>query len=756
MAYVKLQQPLRGLTDVVSYRAQSSEYTKKCMNVNPFDVYENRLRIGSRQGFCALADFAEGGDASKPAIQGMLAYKIYRNNVFTQRILIVQNGKVFDCNSNGSEKLEVAQVGTENHFGDGSNPINEDFQPDTALSTTAQVEMVQYRSYAYLIDGSNYYQIDLSKRHAVSSNRIGLEHWSEEDSSGGQLDPDDSGGARPAGATLIAVWGARIVLAGFVATPNVWVASKVGEPNDWHAVADNAAGAIGGGTSPQYATLGDQITALHAFGSSGLLLGCRDSIAYMTTDPVLSSSASMELISREVGCLGPRSICGGPEKSVYFIGSDGVYVATPNDFDINRGNRISTGALDGLFRRTDSDDLAASVAVYNEDKQTLTVLLSRSSESFASVHATYDISTSSWWPFQIADSKNNNPTCAVSFKPLPQEKQVTWFAGPQGRISIQPTTGAFHSDGMKVTETNSWSVTESVSAFDSRLLIGPLNDDPSQRLMLRDIRVILQDNEEVLNAGEVTTTFRSSNKFPTNAQLVSGSEYPLKASYTSTQSTVASRVDGNIATIDVFDIEEVQAQDVSNATTVVTNNILSTIEDNFGAATSLTNVPGTSSSTIDGGAHNTSYSATERLYGIGAFDPSGTYLQLTDEANPVLFGPGSWVIYFDQSLGKWHSTYDGVKLFISEASSQLPSTLSDTDLPVDSNTSTLTTTGGVGNDAVNSLFTANLKPSINNALRTRVRSSDLFFQISASGRSWALEDISVDIVPGGPVIKVTS
>ena len=335
MAYLRLQQPLRGVTDVVGYRAQSNDYTKKCMNVAPFDVFENRLRVGSRQGFCALADFAEGGDANKPAIQGMLPYKIYRNNVLVQRILIVQNGKVFDCNASGSDKPQIVQTDNSNHFGDGSNPISSVYQPNVALSTTAKVEMVQYRDRAFIVDGANYYQVVLSKQHGVSSNRIGLEHWSEKNASDAYIDPDAAdgtdvaGGARINSATLIEVWGSRIVLGGFVETPNIWIASTAGDPDDWHPGADAAslpAGAIAGGTSPEFAILGDQITALQTFGSSGLLIACRNSMSYMTTDPVFGN-ASMEMISREVGCLGPRAICGGPGKSAFFIASGRVVQA---------------------------------------------------------------------------------------------------------------------------------------------------------------------------------------------------------------------------------------------------------------------------------------------------------------------------------------------------------------------------------------------------------------------------------------------
>ena len=263
--------------------------------------------------------------------------------------------------------------------------------------------------------------------------------------------------------------------------------------------------------------------------------------------------------------------------------------------------------------------------------------------------------------------------------------------------------------------------------------------------------MILQDNQEVLNVGA------STSGYPTTTQILSGSAYSTKPNISAlTDKTLASQQTGNIATIEVFDIDAVQKQDVSNSGTVVSDGILSTHEDSTGATVSLDQVPGTSDTTIDGGAHNTTYAATARLYGIGAYSPVGTYLQLTTDAAPVIYGPGSWLIYYDESTTKWKASYDGVVLFESEAVSQLPTSISDIDLPSGTLTSSLITTGGVGGDAADPLLTSNLTASRNNAIRTRLRGPDFFFQISASGRAWALEDISVDVVPGGPFRKVNS
>ena len=537
MTYTPLTQPLRGYTDQASYRARSSDYTKSCLNVMPFDVFERRLRIGTRQGFCAVADVTTGGEAGR--IQAMLPYEVYRNGSLVQRILIIQGGKVYDAAPNGPQNAALgnhvpvaatssitfgglpaatqtiilkdnsdpqvsqtyeaqdaenlsarefnrsgsaAQAATSlaacinnsnGHNGTitasasdevvtvtqatagalGNTAITSDLAnttvannaftggtgatwriPGTLSASAKRIEAKMLRGYAYLADGTDYFRIDLTQQTPV------LEHWWEyktENDTGNETaskihDKDSATSVRPDGATIMQVWGSRIVLAGFATTPNVWVASSVGDPNQWNPAGTGAAGGIAGGNSPEYAILGDRITALFPFGTTGLLIAGKDSMAYMNADPVFGNTALSQL-SRDVGAFGPRAVCAGPEKSAYVVANDGVYHVKPNDFDINRGDRISAGALDGLFSRTQLDDLGEVLAVYDEGKGVLQIFLSRENQDETSRHAAYDVNTQSWWPFDIADSNNPNPVCAATFKPYSNDRQTIWLGGTSGR-----------------------------------------------------------------------------------------------------------------------------------------------------------------------------------------------------------------------------------------------------------------------------------------------------------------------------------
>lgn len=535
MAYIKLQQPLRGYTDAPSYRQQSGDYTKRALNVVPYDVWEGRLRIGSRQGFCVVADFkspptSEGADQP---IQGMMPYKVYRASTLIERVLVVQDGKVYDCTPEGPQPSRITFQGS------GGNT--------TDLSAAAKrVAIIQFQNFAYLADGANYFKIDLSQ------SSLSVVPWTPADVI--------------ANGTLMCVWGARVVISGFTATPNLWVASAVADPETFTATAgvSSAAAGIGGGNSPEYSKLGDHIKCVVPFGSGGLLLGCRDSISYLDRDPVFTG-ATLQQLSREVGVVGPNAICEGPEKSAFLVGNDGVYIARPNDFNIDRGDRISAGSLDGFFQRTDRDEIDNTLIVYNESRSSLQVFLSRPSAQETSNHLEYHLNTNSWWPFKISDPRNPNPRFAAQFKYKSDVRETIWLAGPTGRISTQPNQGVFSSDGKRVTSSSAYS-TDSIPprSFDTKLMIGPVNDDLSQRLLLKDIRIQLQSNDQASSQDDQDTinvpNLSQVEWYAINTEDVSGNE-PI---YPREHLVISDGVKGHVTGLGIEKIASTKANNVSS------------------------------------------------------------------------------------------------------------------------------------------------------------------------------------------------
>jgi hypothetical protein len=131
-------------------------------------------------------------------------------------------------------------------------------------------------------------------------------------------------------------------------------------------------------------------------------------------------------------------------------------------------------------------------------------------------------------------------------------------------------------------------------------------------------------------------------------------------------------------------------------------------------------------------------------------------LKQSGEGTEVYYGPQEWVFYKDQSTNKYKVSYGGNVLFESDAANSIPNKIYDVDLSDNALTSSVLPTNFVVNEPATALATKSLDNSRNNAIRVRLRSADFFFQISSEGRSWAIEDISVDIAPGGPYRKVLS
>jgi hypothetical protein len=168
----------------------------------------------------------------------------------------------------------------------------------------------------------------------------------------------------------------------------------------------------------------------------------------------------------------------------------------------------------------------------------------------------------------------------------------------------------------------------------------------------------------------------------------------------------------------------------------------------------------------DGGDENSgSDTYTAGLWGGLAFPADGVYTPQTTETlwnNTIFAGPGGWTLSRN-SDGKWELKESNIAYYqTTSAVSGFPTTIqlnaSDAGagnrpppyIPPDE-FATLTNSGfGVGNQTENVL----LSRGRSTAKRSRIRASDVFVNIGANSRAWALEDISVDVDDGGPFRSV--
>ena len=290
-------------------------------------------------------------------------------------------------------------------------------------------------------------------------------------------------------------------------------------------------------------------------------------------------------------------------------------------------------------------------------------------------------------------------------------------------------------------------------------MLGPINTDISQRVLLRDVRVRLQSDTEVQTSGDQGGL---ASGMPTTAQVRNLSSAPA----TVAGQTTFRSFETNIATLSIFDITAVEISDVADQNEQVTDNILSTNNSPSGSTQSdstFIDLPGTSEDTVNSSTPDDEMSddtTTVKLRGGYAASPTGTYLRQTDDTALTFFGPDNWVL-FQENTEVWvvRNLDDTGAIFQKNNYNSLPGKIYDADfLAVDppTNVSFLSLAGSIDTDPAEPISTHNLRTGLNNSLRMRIRETDLYFQISSTGRSWAIEDISVDIEPGGPVRTVRS
>tara|TARA_R100000655_G_scaffold2919_2_gene11116 strand:+ start:8498 stop:11785 length:3288 start_codon:yes stop_codon:yes gene_type:complete len=98
MPTTQLPIPINGYSDSMNLQHGAEGFSTSMMNVVPMDVWQNRRRVGTRQGFTAIADMGNTDDFN---IQEMLEYEVYRSIELVSEVMIVAGGSVFYADKNG-------------------------------------------------------------------------------------------------------------------------------------------------------------------------------------------------------------------------------------------------------------------------------------------------------------------------------------------------------------------------------------------------------------------------------------------------------------------------------------------------------------------------------------------------------------------------------------------------------------------------------------------------------------------------------
>lgn len=543
MTHIPVQLPFKGFTEQSQFSAIPQGMTPSCLNMMPSDVWNGRTRISTRNGTQLY---------SLGAVQFMGTYRVYEGTSLVEKIIFVRGGKVYYSDPRS------ALTATPVLFGSGTGSGQTQYVP--FLNTTGFVEGVQFNNRFFFVDGDHYVIVYLDN--PADANAVA--GWGHPAAPvRGPFHTDPTSVAAGERATLICRWGARIVLAGYKRTPNIWYACEPDNPylfrditgtsgdDGWEAA--KYIGAISGTTANEYGTLGDPIVAVFPFAQSGLMFACTNSFSFLTNDPVFEDSVAMVSLTRSIGIAGRRAFCQSQEKGAFVLANDGLYFLNANDFNFNRGNRVSAGRLDSFFLRLDfgtpaiggtgslsggtlrsittdggsatgassktqtpegglssegtaekieiaglAASLMGSIATgdvfpclcYDPDREGVWIFLSVSGVEQTSLHLYYDLKTDSFWPQRFADPNNYAPTSGC-YVGTSRTNAGRLFMGGSQSISIIDRAFPISVDGWDVEMTDEDQRAQFVR---SSLTLGPVIGQLPYRVMLNEVRVDLGDD----------------------------------------------------------------------------------------------------------------------------------------------------------------------------------------------------------------------------------------------------------------------
>lgn len=203
-------------------------------------------------------------------------------------------------------------------------------------------------------------------------------------------------GQVPSGCPLMAIYRDRLVLAGAPSTPQAWYMSRQGTFTDWdYSVAATDGGRAVAGTSTDTGRLAAPAVALAAWANDYMLVGCSDSLWIMRGDPAYGGK--FDNIAHNVGIVGPRAWCFGPNGEFVWLSAHGLYWMAPNAAGMPIP--ISQTKLPQELIHVDGNTHVVSLS-YDAESCGVHVFLTQGTSS-QRLHWYLDWQSKSFWPVRL-------------------------------------------------------------------------------------------------------------------------------------------------------------------------------------------------------------------------------------------------------------------------------------------------------------------------------------------------------------------
>jgi hypothetical protein len=711
MPYAPVTLPYRGVSVDSSYAALPAGFAAQAMNVVPYDAYKGKLRLGQRRPLLGAYEFNDTSPAVTREVQVILRADAYVAGVLTQRCVVVAGGEVYVIDNGGAATLCTR--------GGGIN----------AMKSTGHIGAAVFGQYCYFADGTYYRKID------ITSATPAVLNWTHANG------PNNYVGSGSDRATLLVRFGGRLAMSGVKGAPNNWFLCHINDPDDWNPSTNNAHDAVSGVSSTRFGVPGEPIVALVPVGESGLLFAGRHTMTYLTADPVVTDARLIEL-SRSVGIVSERAWCASDAQTIYMMAQDGLYRVQPNEFQVTKSGRITSGRLDTFFQQQKFDALNC-VLGYDAEAQNVYCVMSRTDLPGSSVHLLYSQATDAFWPWQTGWPAFQAPTCCGDFPFGDSRAPILAFGSEDGYI------GWFDRDLTSGVDGQAAVGYKSVSDFDvnndeaaaqrvtSSITFGPVLQPALGQVMMKDVRVELTMDEPVEDTAFSAPIDRLTGPF---LSILSGQtaeeaigENIIAVSVTIDPDFPAVVVDGGTAA----DFTPGAGSPYDGGTA---NQAWSTSTDQALDLLFPPEIAGnyeTSDTLISDPTARTYTKDTYRIYNIGGAPPT------TDWYIQHVTGSPQDAFQRDATLpGTSADTPGGTYLYMSEQrilNYLLPTGITPPRYKVSSATY----------DNTNSNLLGTLLPGRNDAFRCRIRDQAAYVRIESLGVPWAIERMAVLIEPYG-------
>lgn len=468
--------PIRGWTTDASYASVPAGMSLDMLNVIPHDQHQGRMRMATRPSLSTVDIFGEAGNPNYE-VQCIVSCANYALNpsaarVRVDRILIVSNGDLYQVLP-GNAPVQVTTG-----------------QP---FVTSGPVSGIQFREYAYFVDGTNYVKVSLGTQVLVSGD---VTDWAT-GCPGTPVGPCSVETAAGDRATLIVRYGARVALAGVHGSDENWWLSAIDDADSW-VPTTTATDAVAGGQGSEYGTIGEPIQAIIPFGVSGLLLAGKSSISYLTSDPAFSG-ATMQVMTRSMGLVSPRAWCPGPSQSVFVLSEEGLLLLNPNQYEVDKSAVVSRNRLDAFFEHRDWDDMDV-VLVHDVSRSGIWIWMNDLSAPLRSTHLFYSYSTDGFFPCKFRHPDFAGARVGIHTTIDSSGRQSVLLGSDRGVLATIDPAIVAGSDGQKAsmvswsTFTNGDSSTlSSEDIFENRIeshvSVGPLVGPHPNQILIREVTV---------------------------------------------------------------------------------------------------------------------------------------------------------------------------------------------------------------------------------------------------------------------------